>query len=313
MLKVFVAEGPAVAFGPGNFYRRLVEVASGHEVRIVGNSKQADLIVGSYSARLSRAFAEGVDRRISRRQGRHVEPFSRFRERLRRSRPTSAPSLWFTTENVRPPLNEWDLTLSFDLESIGASNVYCPLWWGEISLLPDVGTISVDRLGEAMNARRLTLPRSLSGATGQRFVCAFINNPEPMRLHAIKLLERIGQVDVYGRLSGRSVRHKADVAHDYRYMLCFENDVYPGYVTEKPFEAWCAGTVPIWRGSDPMGFLNKEAIINASLAGGLDAMVAEVIRLERDPAAYERTFSAPLLTSVPDLTPVLGSIRALVA
>lgn len=35
----------------------------------------------------------------------------------------------------------------------------------------------------------------------------------------------------------------------YRYMLCLENSAYPSFVTERIFNAWIAGTIPIYRGA----------------------------------------------------------------
>lgn len=47
------------------------------------------------------------------------------------------------------------------------------------------------------------------------------------------------------------VERKRDVMGRYRFALCYENirDV-PGYITEKIFDAFFAGTVPIYRGAD---------------------------------------------------------------
>jgi len=50
----------------------------------------------------------------------------------------------------------------------------------------------------------------------------------------------------------------------YKFNLCFENSSYPGYCTEKLFEALCARTIPIYWGSptaaldfNPRAFLNR--------------------------------------------------------
>lgn len=310
-MRVLVAEGPAVAFGPGNFFRRLVEEALRTQVVITGDPDEAELVVGSHAPSLPQGIAAGVDRRLSRRQGRAVSWATTIYNKLRTRRPSGVPSLWFTTENVRPPMEGWDITLSFDLDSLGGTNVYCPLWWGEVSALSDVGTISVSRLGRAMTVDQLSRHRTIGTERKRGFVCAFLNNPEPMRMHAIRMLRMLGPVEVFGRVSGRPVPRKLDVAQDFRYMLCFENDVYPGYVTEKPVEAWAASTVPIWRGSDPAGYLNEGALVNAASEDGLDGMIARIAELEKDPEAYAEIASSPLLSRPPDLAPVLQAIRSL--
>jgi len=62
-------------------------------------------------------------------------------------------------------------------------------------------------------------------------------------------LGRLGAPDVPS-FRGR-VERKRDVMGRYRFALCYENikDV-PGYITEKLFDAFFAGTVPVYRGAD---------------------------------------------------------------
>ena len=44
--------------------------------------------------------------------------------------------------------------------------------------------------------------------------------------------------------------------------MCFENDIYPGYVTEKPIEAYIGDAIPLYYGLDVANYLNSKAIIN---------------------------------------------------
>ena len=75
----------------------------------------------------------------------------------------------------------------------------------------------------------------------------------------------------------------------YKYMICLENSAEPGYLTEKPFQSWLASTVPIYDGGE-VGALNPDAIINA----GTDDVLAQLQRLENDPAAYQAKREAEL-------------------
>jgi hypothetical protein len=73
----------------------------------------------------------------------------------------------------------------------------------------------------------------------------------------------MGKVDVFGSYSGKLVESKIDIARDYRYSICFENDLYPGYVTEKLLEAYLSETVPLYWGD--LGndeFYNQKSFIN---------------------------------------------------
>jgi hypothetical protein len=308
VIRTTVVEGPRHAFAPSSFYRRLLEEALGDEL-VLHEGRHASLEVGSFGPSLLRSVTEGIDSGLSRRRGRLVSPASSLRLRISSLRGDgTTPRIWFTGENVRPPTKEWDLTLSFDVDSLDGTNQYLPLWWGEIGMIDGVRSTSSDRLGREMTTSELMGSREVDTESRRGFVCAFINNPEPMRMRAIDMLRSIGDVDVFGRVSGRPVGPKAQVAARYRYCLCFENDVYPGYVTEKPFEAWASGCIPLWRGLDPAAYLNPSAIINAA-EGGLDAMVQRVFELEREPGALSQLAATPILLRKPNIKPVLSRIR----
>lgn len=232
-------------------------------------------------------------------------------------------SVWYTGENVRPPLGVWDATWSFDTDPIGGTNYYLPVWMigMDFDWIPHPQDDGEVRQRRATNAnflgRRLRSEEMLrirSGSAGERplFCCTFINNPEPIRMHAIEALREVGEVDVYGRASGRPVPDKASIASDYQFMLCFENDLYPGYVTEKPFEAWGAGTIPIWRGLDPAGYMNREAVIDQLQFRDLSRLAHFVEEVRHDVGWLNEVSSRPILTRAPDLLPIQNQLRHLV-
>ena len=76
-------------------------------------------------------------------------------------------------------------------------------------------------------------------------------------------LSKIKNVDVYGAAVRRPIADPSKIAPDYKFILCLENDLYPGYVTEKPFEAYLSGAIPLYYGLDNLGFLNQKSIINS--------------------------------------------------
>ncbi len=45
------------------------------------------------------------------------------------------------------------------------------------------------------------------------------------------------------------VPRKQDVLQKYRFSICYENAVFPGYITEKPFDCWFAGCIPVYLGA----------------------------------------------------------------
>jgi len=221
--------------------------------------------------------------------------------------------VWFTGENVRPPVGKWDATLSFDADSWTSNNAYFPLWW---QMFPElVGERSGARPGIVPLSRFQPLETFMSNRHGQAgrrdlFACAIISNPEPMRLRAIEALGQIGKVDVLGRVVGRPIEDKFEVFSRYQFALCFENDLYPGYVTEKVFDAWGAGSIPLWWGIDRGGYLDDRAFLNLAAHENIDSFVTEVAQVQRSTEVMDRMSSHALLRIPPNLDEVRRILAA---
>ena len=196
--------------------------------------------------------------------------------------------LWYTGENLRPPTG-WDATLSFDLDSFSGTNFYLPHWAIRTT---DLGWRDPN---DPMSTGSSTLmsPRD-SRPKPERFACLLASNPHPMRDRLVKELRSVGDVDLFGRAYDRPVQSKADLLSQYRYVICPENDLYPGYVTEKAIEAWVAQTVPIWWGLDPVGYLNPGAMVNAATTS-VDGLAEFLIAVEEKPGAWEEIYCRPIL------------------
>lgn len=218
---------------------------------------------------------------------------------------SSVRNIWWTGENVRPPLEiAFDHFVSFDQDTYDGRNTYFPLFYLE-TLFPTKG--GFERTGASVFLPSdLTKPRLQrpSQFTSRKFVCAFINNPEPIRMAALRELEKYGQVDVYGKHTGNVAPSKAIVAKDYKYMLCFENDFYPGYVTEKLLDAYLCGTVPLyWGNLGRENHINQKSFINLADFASLEEFSKHVAGLTEE--QYMKVFGEPLLLSVPSAEPLL--------
>lgn len=87
------------------------------------------------------------------------------------------------------------------------------------------------------------------------------------RMEAIKYFSSKNFFDLYGRhwgnhsnlshtersavkkLNPSEVQDKRQLLSQYQFALCFENCVYPGYVTEKIFDCFFSGCIPIYLGA----------------------------------------------------------------
>ncbi len=291
---------------PNSFLRLLVEEAAGRPTQVVDEAT-VEVDLQFTSVQLSRSDRA---KRIGRRMW-NQRPTSRDSVDSRwewSNPPPEGPAqahVWFTGENVRPPMGNWDGYLSFDTDPLNGKNAYCPLWWWSVGVL---GKAYSPFMQPAPSIHDLMSARN-PGPRRRGFAVAFINNPDPMRLHAIAALSRVGTVDVFGRAVGRPVSNKAEVARDYKFVLCFENDYYPGYVTEKAIEAWACGAIPIWWGSDPAGYLNPEAMIDVALLGGLREAAQRATDLASSEDAWASVAARPLIMRAPDLAPARDLLR----
>jgi hypothetical protein len=201
-------------------------------------------------------------------------------------------SIWYTGENVRPPFpNNFDLTLSFDQDRYSGKNVYLPLFYLRL-LFPTESSIRT--LGVDVSKIDLTQSRESDWADREKFACTFINNPEPTRLRAVEALSSIGQVDVYGKHSGRIVDNKFSVASGYKFSICFENSIHPGYITEKLLDAYVCGSIPIyWGDVGENSILNRKAFFNYRDFESLESLASHIDELP--PKQLEEMSKEPLL------------------
>lgn len=219
--------------------------------------------------------------------------------------PSARAGIWYTAENRRPPLRGWDAYLSFEPDS-WPNNAYLPFWQLNSNLFGGSGT---GLLGDTLRVADMNRSRLVRTSERRGFCCAILRHPEPVRMRAIESLSRVGPVDVFGPLARRPVPSKDAVLRNYRFALVFENDLYPGYITEKPFDSWHAETVPLYWGLDRDGTINPEAVLNMASMSGPDELVERVAEMEGDPQLIDDMASTPILQSVPSPNGVLELIR----
>jgi hypothetical protein len=224
-------------------------------------------------------------------------------------------SIFFTGENERPPYGDWDCYLSFDLNSYGGKNAYLPLWWITSSDLirPTVSPY----LGRSITIDDMLAPRESNYAKRNKFCVAFIGKAYPFRMQAIAALSAIGKVDVFGGIARNSEKkaalEKYETSQKYKFVFAFENDLFPGYVTEKAPEAWATGAIPLYWGSDPSGYLNQDAMINLANYQNLETFTNRVHEVLNNPQAWNTIASQPILRKRPNLDEVFSVIRTALA
>jgi hypothetical protein len=93
----------------------------------------------------------------------------------------------------------------------------------------------------------------------------------------------------------QAVQAKFGFLDSYRFNLCFENASYPGYVTEKLYDALCAKTIPIYWGSPTVEIdFNPKAFLNWHDYGDDDAFFDAIREIDQTPDMYEEMYMQPM-------------------
>jgi hypothetical protein len=211
-------------------------------------------------------------------------------------------NIFYTGENERPPLGDWDAYLSFDQYSFGGKNAYLPLWW--ITCTDIARSKPSPYLLRHLTIQSLLSKRDAIYEKRRKFCVAFIGKAYPFRMQSLNELSKIAKVEVFGSVARKSVTSKFKVAQNFRFVFCFENDLYPGYVTEKVIEAWATGAIPLYWGKDVFGYINPKAIINLADFDNFHDFVSYVEKVNKSKVLWQKIASEPILLRAPDLSQV---------
>ncbi len=224
-------------------------------------------------------------------------------------------------ENVRPNYHFYRYSISSDVDSYGGRNCRVPWWYAHLqwpgycaqSRVPNPENHGYEPPVEIDSLLRPSL--ALAEPPRQRFCCFVAGNPEPYRMWSAERLSAIDKVDLFGNVAGRPLQtSKYEILPRYRFNLCFENSIFPGYYTEKPLQAWAAGCIPLYF-SDPwytMDF-NPRAMINRIDFASLDEFAAHVAAVNASPQRQAAILEQPLLPQCPSLEPAVAFLRRAVA
>jgi hypothetical protein len=161
--------------------------------------------------------------------------------------------IFYTGENVAPPLQYCDYSFSFDYLD-DERNYRLPHY-----LLYD-GYYELQR------------PKIIDESLAKRKFCNFVvsNNGCQERNQFYTELSKYKKVDSGGRFAnniGYAVDNKVKFQSEYKFSIAFENNAYrpqhPGYTTEKIMEPMTVNSIPIYWGNPEIGKeFNTKSFIN---------------------------------------------------
>lgn len=109
------------------------------------------------------------------------------------------------------------------------------------------------------------------------------------------LFNNIGYVLPYG---DDAMKAKLEWLPKYKFNMCFENSSYPGYATEKLYEALLGNTIPIYWGSQTIEVdFNPKAFLNWYDYKDDDEFLNAIIELDKDPDKYMNMYLQPMFSN----------------
>jgi hypothetical protein len=224
-------------------------------------------------------------------------------------------SIGIIWENIRPNYQLYRYSISADLDSYGGRNSRIPNWYREL----DWGSRYQPRKSRANNRGFeksvdidvLMTPREHIGPPRAEFCCFVSKVREVHRALAVQALSRIAPVKMFGDVVGEPLlQSKYEILPRYRFNLCFENSMFPGYYTERIVHAWAGGCIPLYY-SDPWYTVdfNAKSMINRIDFPTLEAFVDHVAEVNRSPERMAALLREPLLHKRPRLDDVIAFLR----
>jgi hypothetical protein len=211
--------------------------------------------------------------------------------------------IFFTGENLRPNFNDCDLSLSFDFDDYNNKNIRLPLWYLYIDWF---NVKSYNNPEWLIPVEYLSGDNEFTKKDKNQFCSTVFSSPYDNRFNMVNLLNNYKQVDCYGKIHNNKLpdgeKYKMDVISNYKFNICFENSIYPGYFTEKLLHAKIAGCIPIYYSDKSYSEdFNKKCCINLIDFENEYELIEYIKLIDNDTYLYNKIISEPLFKITPSL------------
>lgn len=188
-------------------------------------------------------------------------------------------------ENLVPDFNEFDYAIGYDFLTFGDRYVRIPSYAFYDSYA-------------SLYSRKVPSDEELLN----RKFCSFVvsnGRGDPIRRKFFDRLAQYKRVDSGGgwmnNVGGR-VPDKLEFCRGYKFNIAFENSVSPGYTTEKLMQPLSVCSVPIYFGNPLVTEdFREDCMVLVRDEADIERAIEEIIRLDRDDAAYLAKCKAPSL------------------
>ena len=213
--------------------------------------------------------------------------------------------IFYTGENQRPYHYGCNYSISFDHDEYGGRNYRLPLY-----VMYDYDNHHRgENVPNTSNISRNDYDLIIKKRNDAGFCSFVVKNAGCQfrvdwfeRLNSYKdvgsggpLFNNVGYILARGE---RSVQAKFEFLDKYKFNMCFENSSYPGYATEKLYDALCAKTVPIYWGSPTIEVdFNPKAFLNWHDYMDDDAFMEAIKEIDQNDKLYEEMYLQPMFAN----------------
>lgn len=198
--------------------------------------------------------------------------------------------IFYTGENRRPNFRECDFALSFDFIK---SERHYRLPNHRLRFFIEKNKNKEVSLTKAANIEKLAQKKT-------KFCSFLVSNPRATeRIQFFNLLNQYKKVDSGGKVLnniGFNPKDQLSFHLPYKFNICFENESYPGYTTEKILYAMLAGCVPIYWG-DPLVHVdfNPRSFVNVSDFDSYESAIKHIIEIDQNEELYQSYLKEPYI------------------
>ena len=214
--------------------------------------------------------------------------------------------IFFTGENTPPNFNKCDYSLTFDHDTHGGKNFRLPLSYLYIDWF-DVKTS--DNPEWLIPESYLYGENEFTLKPKDKFCTIVYGKQIESRIRAIQNISRYKTVEVFGKANPNQPlpdgeKYKLDLISNYKFSLCYENSVTPGYHTEKLLHGKIAGNIPIYYGDKTVDQdFNSSGFINAVNMND-DELIEKIAEIDASDNLYNEMLSQPIFDKKPSLDDV---------
>ena len=189
---------------------------------------------------------------------------------------------------------EADFNFTFDRNS--DKNTRFPLWLGYLN----------NYLLEECQRRK----NGIINVPKRENFCSFITNGEVKTTHRRTIVEKLSKykkvhcggkyLNNIGFTVPRGVNCSGKIEHNnkYKFAIAFENEDYPGYVSEKICDIYKSNCIPIyWGTKEVIHDFNPSTFINAHDFANFDELVDYIIKVDSNDEIYASYFKEPFFSN----------------